>query len=799
MTLRTWARDLALGMRFGVSGGREGWVRTLLTAFGVGVGVTMLLLASSVPNMIDSRDLRGDTRTPIEVKGLGSQERPATDTSVVWRAMYDDFRGESISGAIMRAEGADPVRPPGVSVFPKPGEMLVSPALAELLDSPGGELLRERYDRKVVGTIGDQGLLGPKELYVYLGSDTLATDKGGTRITGYDERAGLSDPWDPVLIVLIVLICVALLVPVAVFVAAAVRFGGDRRDRRLAALRLIGADARSVHRIAAGEALFGALLGLAVGIGLFAAVRPLAARISLYELSAFPADVLPSPFIGVLVLVAVPVAAVAVTLVALRTVTIEPLGVTRNTKTRPRRLWWRLLLPLAGLALVLAGGRLDDGSGASDAAVIPVAVGAVLVLGGLTTLLPWLIDALVGRVRGGPVPWQLAIRRLQLSSAAAARAVSGIMAAVAGGVALQMLFAGVSGDYRTETGQDPTRAAVAVTADVDGERAARDLVTGLTGTDGVRKVTGVLQSFLYPYGPRGASSQEDPKSVRVTVADCPALRDLAAIRNCSDGDAFVVHGPDPQLNASIDRTVVGGKPLALESGEPEENGDGRDAAGGKTPDAIPTWDVPVGLSTVSAVRDAQGQWHTGVFATPGALDAGELSSPDVLALVAVDERVPDRVEHVRNTVARIDPIAQVAELQAVETNDRFGDVERGMLIGSIGTLALIAASMLVSQLEQLRERRRLLSALVAFGTRRSTIAWSVLWQTAVPVLLGTTVAIAGGIGLGVVLLRMVGGSVADWWGFLPVAGAGGAVILVVTALSLPSLYRMMRPEGLRTE
>ncbi|MFE0422371.1 FtsX-like permease family protein [Streptomyces sp. NPDC058953] len=798
MNPRTWTRDLALGIRFGASGGREGWIRTLLTAFGVGVGVTMLLLASSVPNMVEGRDLRSDSRNPIEIKGLGSQERPATGTSVVWRALHSDYRGDPVSGALMRAEGADPVRPPGVPVFPKPGEMVVSPALADLFETREGALLRERFDQKIIGTIGDAGLLDPHELYVYLGNDTLTVQNGGTRITGYDERAGFSEPWNPILIVLIVLICVALLVPVAVFVAAAVRFGGDRRDRRLAALRLIGADTRSVRRIAAGEALFGALLGLVVGVGLFAAVRPLADRVQLYQLSAFPADVLPSPFLGTLVLVAVPVAAVAVTLVALRAVAIEPLGVVRNAKARPRRLWWRLLLPVAGIGLILAGGRLEEGSG-SDAAIVPVAAGAVLVLGGLTTLLPWLIELLIGRVSGGPVPWQLAIRRLQLSSGAAARAVSGIMAAVAGGVALQMLFAGIEGDFRKETGEDPARARIAVTAKAD-DGAAREMVKELTRTEGVRKVTGVVQGFLYrETGPGHEPTPDDPGAVQVTVADCPSLRELATIRTCADGDTFVVHGPDPAQNTAIDRTAVKGKTLLMAERptaetEPAADGD-RDRSGAK----IPTWVLPAGAPTVTAVPDAQGQRHPGVFATPGAIDAGELPSLNALALVAVDEGSSDAIEHVRNTAARVDPIAQVSELRAVATSKRFANVERGMLIGSIGTLGLIAASMLVSQLEQLRERRRLLSALVAFGTRRSTVAWSVLWQTAVPVVLGTAVAVVGGLGLGVVLLRMVGGRVADWWGFLPVAGAGGAVILVVTACSMPSLYRLMRPDGLRTE
>lgn len=46
---------------------------------------------------------------------------------------------------------------------------------------------------------------------------------------------------------------------------------------------------------------------------------------------------------------------------------------------------------------------------------------------------------------------------------------------------------------------------------------------------------------------------------------------------------------------------------------------------------------------------------------------------------------------------------------------------------------------------------------------------------------------------------MVGKQVTDWLMFLPLAGAGGALILLVTLLSLPPLWRMMRPDGLRSE
>ena len=49
-----------------------------------------------------------------------------------------------------------------------------------------------------------------------------------------------------------------------------------------------------------------------------------------------------------------PALAVVVTLVSLRAVLVEPLGVTRRATPVRRRLVWRLLLPAAGLGLLLA-------------------------------------------------------------------------------------------------------------------------------------------------------------------------------------------------------------------------------------------------------------------------------------------------------------------------------------------------------------------------------------------------------------------------------------------------------------
>ncbi|MFF4244339.1 ABC transporter permease [Streptomyces sp. NPDC001822] len=772
-------RDLALGVRFAAAGGREGWVRTALTAIGVGLGVALLLAASSVPHLLEQRAARDDARD--EVAASREADVPRTDSTVLRASATTEYRGREVAGYLMRAEGSRPVLPPGVGHFPAPGEMIASPALKELLASPEGHLLAERLPYKISGTIADEGLSSPGELHFYAGSDTLAPANGGHRLAGYGGGTP-DDPLPPDLVLLVLLICVVLLVPVAIFIATAVRFGGERRDRRLAALRLVGADIRSTRLIAAGEALFGSVLGLLAGAGFFLVGRGFVGHVEVWNHSAFPSDLTPTPWLTALVAVAVPLSAVVVTLAAMRSVVVEPLGVVRGSRNRRRRLWWRLLLPVLGLAVLWGTDRAGEFTPVNP---YPIAGGAVLVLAGLALLLPWLVEACVGRLGRGPLPWQLAVRSLQLNSGAASRAVSGITVAVAGAVALQMLFAAVSADFDRMTGQDPSRAQFTTSSEnVTGDAATRT-IKEFRATRGVRAVIGTVEVYVTRPGKYEGDIRP---TTSLTVGDCATLREIARIGSCHEGDAFVVHPRhDKEMAAWMDQTARKGKEV--------------DISTAAEPGGVKSrrWTLPADARTVVSRPDPMGEDHWGIMATAGAVDPGSLPGATVQAQIRVDESVPDVSEYVRNTAARIDPGMRVSSLRSVERDRQYASVQTGLRVGATLTLLLIAASMLVSQLEQMRERRRLLAALVAFGTRRTTLGWSVLWQTAVPVLVGLTVAVAGGLGLGAVMVRLVSKRVTDWWLFVPLAGAGAALILLVTLVSLPLLWRLMRPDGLRTE
>ncbi|MFD8413490.1 FtsX-like permease family protein [Streptomyces sp. NPDC059650] len=775
--LRTWARDLAMGVRFAVGGGREGWVRTLLTGVGVGLGVALLLGTTAVPAAMAARDARGDARETITSH---TADRPGRNTLLIAPGNMT-YRSDDVSGRLVQPEGPDAPVAPGLRRYPGPGELAVSPALDRLLKSDAGKLLRERLDGRVTAVIGDAGLVGPGELYYYAGTDRLSQEADSPyvqRITAFENTLE-AQPLDPVLALLVLVMFTALLVPVAVFVAAAVRFGGDRRDQRLAALRLVGADGRTTRRIAAGEALAGAVVGLFLGAGFFLAARRLTPYVSIQDRSLFPADLAPAWPLALAVAVAVPAAAVLVTLFALRGAVIEPLGVVRSAPPVRRRLWWRLLLPPAGLGLLVPMTGRGNESGRFNQ--WQVSAGVVLLLVGITALLPWLLERAVGLSGGaGPVSWQLAVRRLQLTSGTAARLVGGIAVAVAGAIALQMLFAGVERDYSEETGQDPGRASLSILTRSGTEDRVDALGKAVAGTRGIAKSV-PLASTSAAADP--ADAESDP--VQLTVGTCAALSEVAVLPSCRDGDAFALTGG----------TTPRGERATAAPGEKLYTGNLHD------PDGPPptVWTVPASTRPVQARKDPVGATRSGLLVTPAAAPKVQRYG-SAQVYITLDPATPDAMELARTAAYKADPLATVMTLQSTRTAPELGSIRTGLFIGATLVLVLIGASLLVSQLEQLRERRTLLAALVAFGTRRSTLSLSVLWQTALPVLLGLALATVIGLTLGAVLMRMTNVPVrVDWASVAGMAGIGAATVAVVTLLSLPPLLRMMRPDGLRTE
>ncbi|MGW4207121.1 FtsX-like permease family protein [Lentzea sp. NPDC004789] len=749
--------DLALGVRLAVGGSRKSWVRLALQGLGIGMSVAVLILAASIPAAIGARDLREDARQP------NTHERSASAPLVAENGSKP-FRNDFITGYYVRVLGAGAAVPPGLDRLPGDGEIVLSPKLAELLASPEGELLRPRFPQKVIGTIGEPGLISPLDLHFYAGDDKIPPSEG-IRVSRWGAGYG-NGGLAPILWLLTLVGGIVLLFPVLVFVGVSARLAAAQRDRRLAALRLVGASASRVRMIAAGEALIGALVGLVAGFGLFFAIRPFVSGISLAQLSVFPSDLTPSLGLSLAVVAVVPVLAVATSLFAMRRTVIEPLGVVRQQKPVRRRLWWRLVPAVAGIALLVSQfGKTSDTERPNQ---WPVVLGVVFLMFGIPVLLPWLVERVVFRLRGGSPALQLAVRRLQLDSGTAARVVGGVAVALAGTVTLQMILAGVEHEVVAKESRKLDRSVLSVSVSEPSDAAG--MAEALAKGKGVRSVHDLIT----------ATATLTPRSyVQVSVGTCAALNSLVSAPGCVDGKAYVV------------RDVGGGgqapEPGAvLRFGSPNASDEGRKQ-----------WTVPAVLDQVPGSQD-------GLYLTPAAaagLDLETFGQHEYQAVL--DPAVPDAAEHARNAIAayswRVWTLYQ-GEGQLPQVERVFGLVRQALYAGATLTLLLAGASMLVMALEQVRERRRPLAVLAASGVPRGTLARSLLWQNGVPLVLSTAVSVATGIGLGILSIKVSGAEAAfDWQGIGLVTAASMALVLAVTALTLPSLRRATGALGLRTE
>ncbi|MBB5806395.1 hypothetical protein F4560_006163 [Saccharothrix ecbatanensis] len=772
--MRQWVSDLALGVRLALGGGRTSWVRLVLTGLGIGIGVAVLLTASSVTTVLSERAERQAVREPITSETTGAEQ---TSGDVLYSTMWDSaYRGESIAGYFVKGSGPDAPVPPGMSRVPGDGEIFVSPALRELLESPEGELLRERFPQQVVGTIDRVGLNAPHDMVFYAGDATLKVD-GPSAITGFGGEL-TERTLDPLLTLLIIVGVVALLFPVLVFVGISTRLAGAERDRRLAALRLVGAGAFRVRRIAAGESLLGAFAGLAVGTALFFVARQFVENVRLVGVSVFMDDLTPSLPLAVLIAVLVPVMAVVTSVVAMRHTVIEPLGVVRRAKPVRRVLWWRTVpLIVGGVALISQSGTLGgDENRASESVVVG---GILMLLLSIPVLLPWVVERVVGRIRGGAPSWQLAIRRLQLESGTAARVVGGVAVVLAGGIALQSIMTSAESEIVGSPRPDTDRSRMAISMQPSTPESTLQAVGMLERATGVKQVH-TTYDLLFS----AASERFDS----ATVGTCEALKVQVELPNCQDGDSFYVQpettydsGPVP-VKPGQEVTVFSG---TTSTGEPQRG---------------PKWTVPA-YAVVKMPTGAMGV--RGLFLTPSLVRDLPLSSGSATLHVVVDLGVPDVAEHVRNAVA---PMTwrtytyYMGEAAVAQRVKEFQGIRRGLLAGSLITLLFAGASLLVLALEQVRERRRPLAVLAASGVPRGALSRSLLWQNAVPLVLALVVAVAVGGSLTALLLQVLSRPVVlDWPGIGLLSAAAALLVVVVTALSLPSLRRATGALGLRSE
>ncbi|SDP31163.1 hypothetical protein SAMN04487981_12015 [Streptomyces sp. cf386] len=436
------------------SAGRHGLQSQLLAAGAAAVGAFVMLVMIAATLGSEVRADRTAWRTPDAVS---AQQATAVQALATTYVRHEPVTVVSL--AQLPGRKATPA-PPGLSAFPKKGEVYVSPALAELMRKlPAGQLADRFPKVTAYGTLGAAGLASPDELVAVIGrtpGDPAVSKAAAGGATWFDleqaaradisgfagGKASLFTSMDQGGALLGV---VLLAMPVVVLSSAAGRLGAARREQRLAALRLAGATPRQILAMTGVEAAAVGAAGALTGALAYVASLPALAEVP-YGIGAwYPSQLwvgLPW-FAAVVAGVTALLTLSAVTM--LRQVATSPLGVAQQANPRRTR-WIRLALFAAALLVIMQ----FSGGGMSNRTALAL---LLLFYGTFWLFGPWAVDRLgrlAGRFARRPATL-LAARRLSDDPRGAWRTVSGLVLAgfAAGFFAVSQLGAETS-QYRDQ-------------------------------------------------------------------------------------------------------------------------------------------------------------------------------------------------------------------------------------------------------------------------------------------------------------------------------------------------------------
>jgi hypothetical protein len=517
---------IGLGARLAVSGGRESIVRLVLTALGVAIGTTLLLLSAAADPAIRAHQ----RRVAWQFTGADQADLEGDGDPLLWALSDDVVDGREMVVLRVAATGPDAPVPPGLTHVPQPGEVHVSPSLAQLIDELPADRLADRFPSAPSGTVAHRYLAGPDDLVAVVGVAPEALEGvAGVRAVHHIRTRPATFQFTDFLRAVVGIGVVGLLMPVLVFVSTSTRLGAARREQRFAALRLAGATPRQTALAAAVEAGAAAAVGAALGAVGYLLLRPRVARIEIDGHPSFVSDVQVAPVVLGAILLAVPLLAVVAAMTSLRRLRISPLGVARRTG-RPRPTARRLVPLLAGTAGFLVTLRAAAGSG-STRMLVPVMAAFALMIYGIVAAGPWLTvltARTIGRT-GRRASALLAGRRLEDDPAAGFRAVSGLVLAVF----VASVFSGITPAVMAES-----------------RTGGRGLIEGATMAAGLPSGTSAaaasaaLDAAVAAGAGRGLVLRQDPDPDR-PLADAAAGRGPTALVACTDVDVLGITAPCP--------------------------------------------------------------------------------------------------------------------------------------------------------------------------------------------------------------------------------------------------------------
>ena len=730
--------------------GRQSFARLGLTTVAVALGIVLVCYFTAGVNGLMGRvnGLAINTAAYQAARGVAEQKPIAgvepLKVGGTWRGDASKWRGQSIQSYSMYGTAKSPQF--AKLKTPRPGEYYLSKALADAVAQHPEDNILARFGKntKYLGVIPSEYVASPDALMMVRGAsaEEVAESDAFTKSQGQpsyfadvyrtDANGLKSDAKiDPVAVIVFGVGGTILLFPIVIFVSVATQLGAAQREKRYAALRLIGATKRQAGRVLMLESLLASVVGVIIGLGAFWLLQAPLQDFKMDGMRFNPSDLALTGTQYALIIGLTLGLTMFVNWRRMRRAQISPLGVSRSVEKVKKLRAWRALVPALGIAFFawLSSKPGRDWLDANKESAIPMLLltaALLLVMFGLILAGGWLTNklSLLAARWANNASMLIAGKRTAVHSRTIFRSVSGVVLA---------LFAGSF--YLTAT------------SGIEGlnAQAIKD-----NGFSQLKRGTAIVIGRSLP---GDMAEQLQQKSYITSVATIYPREDGDAIR-CQDLAKYTEHTclnnarPDQFALLNFDKPVV--KNVSLINDKVDTNG------------------VKEYLVTLKSDNDIE-KLRTLVTAKANQYDL-------TYAVSGTDAKKP----HINPTIREFADLAYVG-------------------IGV--TLFVAVASLIVSTIGGLMERRRSLYTLRLSGMRLAQLKRLVMVESVAPLLTTSILSCGFGVWTGAVFTSTFSTTLKPVLTptYFAIVGIGLAAAIIGIYLILPMVDKLTRAEANQTE